>query len=401
MLKQVKVGILLLSFLALLFTGCGQDSYYDEEAYYEDEQEPEVRDDSREQAARLLRDLKSRASVRSPNYREIQQIAWEIESLAPDSEEARSAKSLLKSAKADYDKLAETAYKSTLDNVMDLADKELYSDGIRLLKRFTEEYPGSESADKAQKASTTLSNAINARNTYERFVNKLTIHKEVGEYSQALEYLKVEKPKGLEGTPYEDKLREFITKFKLEAESNDDRLAKEKALPWEDLTNYGRSSWDSNGGSWETGSGRIRGINESSNRTALLMIRQGDWQDYVIELQFSYTGNGFDLWLRGIEVEQTEWQRMQYGPRRSYRSFDVCSGLKETRGSVAMKVTVRRDMVTIESSSLDEPRYIKVPKEYSYGPIAVALHGSSQVDFAKFRVKHLNKVSAPTVQKDK
>jgi hypothetical protein len=66
-----------------------------------------------------------------------------------------------------------------------------------------------------------------------------------------------------------------------------------------------------------------------------------------------------------------------------------------------MKVIVRRDMVTIESPSLDEPRHVKIAKEYSYGPIAIELNGSSRVDFTRFRVKHLSKVSAPTAQKDK
>ena len=64
MLKQIQVGTLVLSFLAFL-TGCGQDSYYEEEAYYDDYDEPTVKSDSRVQAARLLGDLKAIASRRS------------------------------------------------------------------------------------------------------------------------------------------------------------------------------------------------------------------------------------------------------------------------------------------------------------------------------------------------
>jgi len=400
MLKQILVGTLFLPLLALVSAGCGQDSYYEEEACYDDSPQPEQRDNSREEAARLLSDLKSRAAGRSADYREMQRLAWQIDSLAPDSEEASSAKNILKTVKADHDKLAEDAYKQILDSVMDHADKEEYAEGMRLLEKFITEHSGSEAADKAHKASQNISKAMAARSAYERFVNKVTVHREVGEYSQALEYIKQQQPQGLEGTPYEDKLREFMVRFRLEAEGYEDRLAKEKSLPWEDLTKFGRSSWDSNGGSWDSGSGRIQGVNDS-RQSALFMIRQGDWKDYVIDLQFTFKGSGFDLWLRGIEVEQTEWQRMQYGPRRTYRSFDVCSGLKNPGGTVEMKVTVRRDMVTIESPSLSEPRYVKVPAEYSYGPLAIALNGGSQVDFTRFRVKHLDKVSAPTVQKDK
>jgi tetratricopeptide (TPR) repeat protein len=401
MLKQLMVGTLFLPILAFFLTGCGEDAYYEDEAYYEDYAEPEVRDNSLVQAARLLGDLKSLASQRSPDFRQMQETAWEIESLAPDSEETRSAKALVERARGEYDKAAGTAYKGTLDNVMDLADKELYADAIRHLERFIESYPGSESAGKAQKAKANLSRAINARNAYDRFVNRLTIHSEVGDYSQALEYLKTQQPQGLEGTPYESKLHEFITRFKLEAEMYDDRLAKEKALPWEDLSNYSMRSWDYNGGTWDSGSGLIRGSNDSPRR-ALLMVRQGDWKDYIIDMQFTFGGNGFNLLIRGILGEQTEYQRIRgIRPPRFYRGFEVCSGLKNPSGTIDMKMTVRRDMVTIESPSLDEPRHVKIAKEYSYGPIAIELNGNSQVNFTRFRVKHLSKVSAPTAQKDK
>ncbi len=406
MLKQVLIGGLATVALILLATGCQQRTYYPDPYASDNSQQDPYGSNSSVEGEKLLRELEALVARNPSDFEAIEAQVYEIEALAPDTHAADSARRILEEVRADYDALAERKYKTAIDKVRDLADDERFNSAICALEEFVNKYPGSSSARKANEERFRLAKANQAKGAYDVFVHNLNTFRSVGEYERALEYAKERKPANLKDTPYEERLRECVEDLLAETQTHKNQKAREDALPWENIPGDGGNSWQTHGGTWQVEGGRVKGINQV-DRYGRFMVGEDNWKDYVVDMQFTLRGGVFALGLRGLRAADSE---PAYGFRRvratnvsrTYITFDVCSGLQNADRTIDMKVTVRGNMVIIQSPSLPETRYRKekaLKDKHTHGPICIFLKRGAQVEFTRLRVKHISKVAEPTVER--
>lgn len=394
MLKQVFAGAIALATLILLFSGCQKDSDRPTRYTY---REPSATDASallNSDAQRLLRELEAFAERNPLDLEQIQSQVYDIEAIAPDSDAAEAAQRILKKVRTEYEAAAERRYRTAMDRAGELSDQERFNDAIVVLERFVREFSESSTSIEAQKERLKLMKAREAKSDFDLFVRNVDNYRAVDDYDGLAEYVKGARPDSIKDTSYEERLAEYLQKLGSEEESYRSRTLRENALPWETLPPAGEHTWRGHGGLWRTENGRIHGINRTDDYGRFI-VGEGDWKDYVIDMQFTLRSGEFDLGLRGIMASNFS---------RTYKTIDVCFGLENRDQVVDMRVTMRDDMVTIESPSLPEPRYIKITErdgslKHSYGPICLFLHRDSEVVITRLRVRHLAKVTEPTAEK--
>lgn len=397
MLKKAALYTLTLSVLTFATIGCQRSSYTPRRHSRRGSARAEDSRLSRTETASLLRELKSYVSRNPTDITQIQRMVYEIEAQAPDTRTAITARQILKNARADYEAAARRKYKGVADRARDLRDEERFENAMRLLRKFASKYADSRAAGEAQALCREISRSSDAKGAYQRFIHNMESFREVNNYEGALEYIKQRRPGGLKGTPYENKLEEYLSGFAASNEAYKGQVSRENALNWEALPprrKDGTLLWRASAGTWQVASGTMRASNDEADY-AHLMMGESSWKDYIIEMKFRTPRGEFDLGVRGIDI----------GPfRRRYKVIDICSGLKDRNGTVKMTVAVRGDMVTLQSSSLPEPRYIKIAErdgtlKYSYGPICIYLHRGGEVEFTSLRVKHLSKRTEATAER--
>jgi hypothetical protein len=398
MLKQVFAATLIFAFLAVLFTGCQESNYPSRYNTYRAPSETQSEGYSRNnryKAAGLLTELQAHAARNPSDLEGAQAYVYEIEEAAPGTPVEASARKILEQVRSRLEEVAQRKYKKALDKARDLADLDLYERAMQVLEDFSGKYRGTASASNASDERLKYAKAREAKSVFKTLVHNANTYRSVKEYDEALEYIKKQKlQEQLKGTKYEQLFSQFKSKITDEAEENATEKARITALPWEDITNAGQRSWSSDGGLWTVESGKIKGINPNRNY-GMFITGEDNWKDYIISLRFTIRGGDFDLGVRGKKVTQF---------RRTYKTFDVCSELRQKDRPVDMIVTVRSNTIAIESPSLPETRYMRLTEpdgsfKHTYGPICVFLHRGAQVEFSKFKVKHLGKVAQPTAER--
>jgi predicted metal-dependent hydrolase len=402
MLKQVFATLCIAAFLALVFS-CQESSSRPRYTGYRPPSETQSRGQSQGRGytqrggdvTGLLRQLETLAARNPSDLDGAQALACEIEETAPGSAAAESAGRIVKNVRANLEAIANRKYKAVIDRARDLADKGRYDKAMQILEQFAFDYRGTGVASTASDERTKYARTREAKSAYKVFVRNANTFRAVREYDKALEYVKKQKPdKVVKGTPYEERMNEFISELTAEAKSYETEKTRIDALPWEDLTRIGRRSWSSDGGLWKVENGKITGANPNRDY-GMFLVGQDNWKDFILEMRFTIHDGEFDLGIRGIPITLY---------RRRYKVYDVCSELVHKDRAIDIKVTVRGEMIAIESPSLPEARYMKILEpdgsyKHTHGSICIYLHRGARVEFSRLRIKHLAKVGEPTAER--
>jgi len=389
MLKMHAKAILAFMFCIVLAFGCqrrsNQESRY---SRYEKE------DSDNAHAEKLLREMEIYISRNPRDVKGAQSRLYEIEGIAQDGIIAESAKDLAEKVRLNSEADALNNYKHVLDKAKDMADEGRFDMALRELDKFIDKFSSADCALQAREERQKISKISEAKSAYERFVLNIDNYRAVKEYDNALKYIVVKKPKGLSGTPYKQKLADYITKLYAEADKDKEQRLREGALPWEKLATEEYGSWKTHGGLWKVENGVIHGINRDDNY-GRFMVGEDNWKDYVVEMRFKLVSGEFDLGLRGIPLSLGS---------RSYKTLDVCYGIDKSDKEIEVKIIIRGEMVSIQSPALEDARHIKITEQngelkYWCGPICIFLRRGAEVEFSRLRVKHLGKVAQPTAER--